>query len=75
MDGDLERVKSLVQKGTDPNLRDSAGYTALVSLPGRCLAVSAVVSTVLVSLKFIFVCFVAALCKSQWSSCCLQVSS
>ncbi|KAK5871261.1 hypothetical protein PBY51_004152 [Eleginops maclovinus] len=29
MDGDLERVKSLIQKGTDPNLRDSAGYTAL----------------------------------------------
>ncbi|XP_072243125.1 ankyrin repeat domain-containing protein 39 isoform X2 [Leuresthes tenuis] len=29
MDGDLDRVKSLVQKGTDPNLRDSAGYTAL----------------------------------------------
>ncbi|XP_047448359.1 ankyrin repeat domain-containing protein 39 isoform X2 [Mugil cephalus] len=29
MDGDLERVKSLVQKGTDPNLRDAAGYTAL----------------------------------------------
>ncbi|XP_041854251.1 ankyrin repeat domain-containing protein 39 [Melanotaenia boesemani] len=29
MDGDLKRVKSLVQKGTDPNLRDSAGYTAL----------------------------------------------
>ncbi|XP_051279400.1 ankyrin repeat domain-containing protein 39 [Dicentrarchus labrax] len=29
MDGDLERVLSLVQKGTDPNLRDTAGYTAL----------------------------------------------
>uniref|UniRef100_A0A8C3G4A9 Ankyrin repeat domain 39 n=1 Tax=Cyclopterus lumpus TaxID=8103 RepID=A0A8C3G4A9_CYCLU len=29
MDGDLDRVKFLVQKGTDPNLRDSAGYTAL----------------------------------------------
>ncbi|XP_074526800.1 ankyrin repeat domain-containing protein 39 isoform X1 [Halichoeres trimaculatus] len=29
MDGDLERVKSLFQKGTDPNLRDKAGYTAL----------------------------------------------
>ncbi|XP_039875678.1 ankyrin repeat domain-containing protein 39 isoform X2 [Simochromis diagramma] len=29
MNGDLERVKYLVQKGTDPNLRDSAGYTAL----------------------------------------------
>ncbi|XP_029367205.1 ankyrin repeat domain-containing protein 39 [Echeneis naucrates] len=29
MDGDLDRVESLVQKGTDPNLRDSSGYTAL----------------------------------------------
>ncbi|XP_038559361.1 ankyrin repeat domain-containing protein 39 isoform X3 [Micropterus salmoides] len=29
MDADLERVKYLIQKGTDPNLRDSAGYTAL----------------------------------------------
>ncbi|XP_021477117.2 ankyrin repeat domain-containing protein 39 isoform X2 [Oncorhynchus mykiss] len=29
MDGDLERVKSLLKKGTDPNLRDSANYTAL----------------------------------------------
>uniref|UniRef100_A0A1A8GHM9 Ankyrin repeat domain 39 n=1 Tax=Nothobranchius korthausae TaxID=1143690 RepID=A0A1A8GHM9_9TELE len=30
MDGDLDRLRSLVQKGIDPNLRDSAGYTALV---------------------------------------------
>lgn len=30
MDGDLDRVTSLVRKGIDPNLRDSAGYTALV---------------------------------------------
>ncbi|XP_037113787.1 ankyrin repeat domain-containing protein 39 [Syngnathus acus] len=29
MDGDLRRVQSLIQKGTHPNLRDSAGYTAL----------------------------------------------
>ncbi|XP_022068447.1 ankyrin repeat domain-containing protein 39 [Acanthochromis polyacanthus] len=29
MDGDLERVKSFVQRGTDTNMRDSAGYTAL----------------------------------------------
>lgn len=29
MDGELVRVKSFVQKGIDPNLRDSAGYTAL----------------------------------------------
>ncbi|XP_035496318.1 ankyrin repeat domain-containing protein 39 [Scophthalmus maximus] len=29
MDGDLERVESLVQRGTDLNLRDSSGYTAL----------------------------------------------
>lgn len=32
MDGDLERVKSLLKKGTDPNLRDSANYTALVRM-------------------------------------------
>uniref|UniRef100_A0A8C7DFP1 Uncharacterized protein n=1 Tax=Oncorhynchus kisutch TaxID=8019 RepID=A0A8C7DFP1_ONCKI len=29
MDGDLEQVKSLIQKGTEPNLRYSANYTAL----------------------------------------------
>nr|XP_057927523.1 ankyrin repeat domain-containing protein 39 [Doryrhamphus excisus] len=29
MDGDLKRVKSLIQKGIHPNLRDAAGYTAL----------------------------------------------
>uniref|UniRef100_A0A8C8J4G5 Uncharacterized protein n=1 Tax=Oncorhynchus tshawytscha TaxID=74940 RepID=A0A8C8J4G5_ONCTS len=29
MDGDLEQVKSLLQNGTEPNLRDSANYTAL----------------------------------------------
>ncbi|XP_057688472.1 ankyrin repeat domain-containing protein 39 isoform X2 [Corythoichthys intestinalis] len=29
MDGDLKRVQSIIQKGTNPNLRDSAGYTAL----------------------------------------------
>ncbi|KAE8292615.1 Ankyrin repeat domain-containing protein 39 [Larimichthys crocea] len=29
MDGDLQRVQSFIQKGADPNLRDSAGYTAL----------------------------------------------
>ncbi|XP_061134676.1 ankyrin repeat domain-containing protein 39 isoform X2 [Syngnathus typhle] len=29
MDGDLRRVQSLIQKGTHPNLRDSARYTAL----------------------------------------------
>uniref|UniRef100_H3D1Q0 Ankyrin repeat domain 39 n=1 Tax=Tetraodon nigroviridis TaxID=99883 RepID=H3D1Q0_TETNG len=26
--GDLQRVRSLVQKGTQPNLKDTAGYTA-----------------------------------------------
>ncbi|XP_040052051.1 ankyrin repeat domain-containing protein 39 isoform X2 [Gasterosteus aculeatus] len=31
MNGDLDRVQFLVQKGTDPNLRDSTGYTALTS--------------------------------------------
>lgn len=29
LDGDLDRVKSLLKKGTDPNTRDNAGYTAL----------------------------------------------
>ncbi|XP_026199434.1 ankyrin repeat domain-containing protein 39 [Anabas testudineus] len=29
LDGDLDRVKSMIHKGTDPNLRDSSGYTAL----------------------------------------------
>lgn len=29
MDGDLERVKSLIQKGTNPNMKDVAGYTSL----------------------------------------------
>ncbi|XP_035291550.1 ankyrin repeat domain-containing protein 39 isoform X3 [Anguilla anguilla] len=29
LNGDLERVKSLLQKGTSPNVRDQAGYTAL----------------------------------------------
>ncbi|NP_001290577.1 ankyrin repeat domain-containing protein 39 [Esox lucius] len=29
MDGDLERVKSLLKKGVDPNIRASANYTAL----------------------------------------------
>ncbi|KAM6954623.1 ankyrin repeat domain-containing protein 39 [Aplochiton taeniatus] len=29
MDGDLERVMSLVHKGTDPNQKDSSRYTAL----------------------------------------------
>ena len=42
MDGDLERVKSLLQKGTDPNLRDKAGYTALVSFLLRCLVLYSV---------------------------------
>ena len=31
MDGDLQRATALVRKGVDPNQRDSAGYTALVS--------------------------------------------
>lgn len=39
LDGDLERVSSLVQKGTDPNLKDSAGYTALVSARARAWVV------------------------------------
>lgn len=33
MDGDMDRVKSLIKKGVDPNLRDSSRYTALVRVP------------------------------------------
>ncbi|XP_061763207.1 ankyrin repeat domain-containing protein 39 isoform X2 [Nerophis ophidion] len=29
MNGDLKRVKSLIQRGIPPNLKDTAGYTAL----------------------------------------------
>ncbi|NP_001107112.1 ankyrin repeat domain-containing protein 39 isoform X1 [Danio rerio] len=29
MDGDVERVRMLIKKGTDPNMRDQANYTAL----------------------------------------------
>ncbi|XP_072288598.1 ankyrin repeat domain-containing protein 39 [Eucyclogobius newberryi] len=29
MEGDLERVKSLIQKGSHPNMKDNAGYSAL----------------------------------------------
>ncbi|XP_030644425.1 ankyrin repeat domain-containing protein 39 [Chanos chanos] len=29
MDGDAERVRTFLRKGTDPNMRDQAGYTAL----------------------------------------------
>ncbi|KAJ8380110.1 hypothetical protein SKAU_G00008880 [Synaphobranchus kaupii] len=29
LNGDLERVRSFLQKGTSPNVRDQAGYTAL----------------------------------------------
>ncbi|XP_055367824.1 ankyrin repeat domain-containing protein 39 isoform X2 [Betta splendens] len=29
MDGDLDRIKTLVFKGTDPNVRDASGYAAL----------------------------------------------
>ncbi|CAL9708592.1 unnamed protein product [Knipowitschia caucasica] len=29
MEGDLERVNILIQKGSHPNMKDSAGYTAL----------------------------------------------
>ncbi|KAG8440943.1 hypothetical protein GDO86_006616 [Hymenochirus boettgeri] len=29
LDGDLSRVRSLIQKGADPNLPDNFGYTAL----------------------------------------------
>ena len=31
LDGDVNRVGKLLDKGTDPNLRDGSGYTALVN--------------------------------------------
>ena len=31
LDGDVNRVRKLLDKGTDPNSRDGSGYTALVS--------------------------------------------
>ena len=31
LDGDVKRVRKLLDKGTDPNLRDGSGYTALVN--------------------------------------------
>lgn len=30
MDGDVERVRTFIKKGIDPNIRDQASYTALV---------------------------------------------
>jgi len=30
MDGDVERVRALIKRGIDPNMRDQAHYTALV---------------------------------------------
>ena len=31
LDGDENRVRKLLDKGADPNLRDGSGYTALVN--------------------------------------------
>ena len=31
LDGDVNRVRKFLDKGTDPNLRDGSGYTALVN--------------------------------------------
>ena len=31
LDGDVKRVRKFLDKGTDPNLRDGSGYTALVN--------------------------------------------
>ena len=31
LDGDVNRVKSLLDKGGDPDVRDGSGYTALVN--------------------------------------------
>ncbi|KAG8574653.1 hypothetical protein GDO81_009261 [Engystomops pustulosus] len=35
MDGDLKRVQRFVEKGTDPNLADNFGYTALAAEGGH----------------------------------------
>ena len=32
LDGDVKRVKSLLDKGGDPDARDGSGYTALVNI-------------------------------------------
>ena len=32
LDGDVKRVKSLLDKGWDPDARDGSGYTALVNI-------------------------------------------
>ena len=31
LDGDVDRVRKLLDKGTDPNPREGSGYTALVN--------------------------------------------
>ena len=31
LDGEVNRVRKLLDKGTDPNSRDGSGYTALVN--------------------------------------------
>ena len=31
LDGDVNRIRKLLDKGTDPNSRDGSGYTALVN--------------------------------------------
>ena len=31
LDSDVNRVRKFLDKGTDPNLRDGSGYTALVN--------------------------------------------
>lgn len=56
MDGDLDRVKYLVHKGTEPNLRDSSGYAALVRLLGRLLCFFHYYEPELLYHYFVFVC-------------------
>lgn len=81
MDGELERVKSLIQKGTQPNQRDSAGYTALVSLLARCMVDFEVSYSHILHpdllLHFLCVCFsimqVAAVI-SLYASCFLRMA-
>lgn len=42
LDGDLERVRLFLKKGTDPNMKDQAGYTALVSNELLCIILNVV---------------------------------
>lgn len=73
VDGDLDRVKSFIDKGTDPNLRDSSGYTALVSVFGELIG--GFIGLHYNCHLFLFVASFIALQQPEWSSGCLQDSS